>query len=61
MTESELMRGTLYDIGTEAETILDPASVDRLIELGIARIDDDRHLQLTAYGEKCVVVLESRG
>jgi hypothetical protein len=48
----------LYAIGSDDGEPITSAALEKLVELGIIQSDDDGP-RLTAYGEKCFVVMES--
>ena len=56
--ESEQLWGTIRTLGADDGEPLSPASIYRQIDLGIVEMGDDAP-RLTAYGEKCFVILES--
>ena len=58
IAESEKLWATLYTLGANDGEPLNPACIYRLIDLGIAEMGDDGP-RLTAYGERCFVVMES--
>ena len=57
-TESAQLRGTIHTLGADDGEPFSPAGVYRLIDLGIVEMGDNEP-RLTAYGEKCFVILES--
>jgi hypothetical protein len=54
----EQLWGALYSIGSDDGSEALPEAVTRLYELGIVEMGDCKP-RLTAYGEKCFVVMES--
>jgi hypothetical protein len=58
LDESGRLWGTLYTLGINDGAPLEHWAVTRLFELGIAEMGSDGP-RLTAYGEKCFVVMES--
>jgi hypothetical protein len=55
---SEQLWAAVYTLGADDGEPLDHAAVTRLFELGIAEMGSDGP-RLTAYGERCFVVMES--
>jgi hypothetical protein len=55
---SEELWEALYSIGSDDGSEAKPEAVTRLYELGMVEMGDGKP-RLTAYGEKCFVVMES--
>jgi hypothetical protein len=49
----------LYTLGSDDGEPLQPDAVAELVRLGIVELGRDGKPRLTAYGEKCFVVMES--
>jgi hypothetical protein len=58
IAQAEQLWSTLYTLGADDGEPLEHWAVTRLIELGIAEMSSGGP-QLTAYGERCFVVMES--